>query len=139
MKIAVCGSMAFAKEMVDVSTNLKRSGHVCFIPHDAIGHVTGKIKKDSSSEGIHKKIAKDLIRRHHKLIQKSDAILVLNYDKKGTKNYIGGNTFLEMGFAHVLRKPIYLLNPIPDMNYTDEIIAMQPIILDGSLSKIGRR
>lgn len=31
----------------------------------------------------------------------SDAILVLNYDKKGIKNYIGGNTLMEMGFAHV--------------------------------------
>ena len=128
--------MAFAKEMVDVSINLKRSGHVCFIPHDAIAHVTGKIKKDSSSEGIHKKIAKDLIRRHYNYIKKSDAVLVLNYGKKGVKNYIGGNTFLEMGFAHVLRKPIYLLNPIPAMGYTDEIMVMRPTILDGDLLKI---
>ncbi len=62
--------------------------------------------------------------------------LAVNIDKKGIKNYIGGNTFLEMGFAHVLDKKIFLLNEIPDISYKDEIKAMQPIILNGDLSKI---
>ena len=34
-----------------------------------------------------------------------------------------------MGFAHVLNKKIYLLNNIPEMSYSDEIRAMQPIVL----------
>ena len=70
-------------------------------------------------------------------IKKSDAILVLNYDRKGIKNYIGGNTFLEIGFAHVLDKKIYLLNPIPDINfYKEEIEAIHPEILYGDVGKI---
>ena len=77
-----------------------------------------------------------MIKRYYKIIQNSDAVLVLNFDKNGIKNYIGGNTFLEMGFAYVLNKPIYLVNPIPDMIYTDEIKAMQPKILNGDLGKI---
>jgi len=41
-----------------------------------------------------------------------------------------------MSFAYILKKKIYLLNPIPDMIYTDEIIAMHPIVLNGDLTKI---
>lgn len=41
-----------------------------------------------------------------------------------------------MAFAHVLNKKIFLLNPIPQINYSDEIEAMNPIILNHDLSKI---
>ena len=54
----------------------------------------------------------------------------------GIPNYIGGNTFLEMGFAHVLNKKVFLLNNIPAMPYDDEIKDMQPIVLNGDLLKI---
>ncbi len=63
-------------------------------------------------------------------------MLVLNYNKNNIPNYIGGNTFIEMAFACVLNKPIYLLNPIPDISYTSEIEAMQPIILNGDLKMV---
>jgi len=62
--------------------------------------------------------------------------LVANYNKREIQNYIGGNSFLEMGFAHILRKKIFLLNEIPEMIYSDEIKAMQPIILNGILSDV---
>ncbi len=61
---------------------------------------------------------------------------MINLTKKGIDNYIGGNTFLEMGFAYVLAKKIFLWQDIPEMIYTDEIKAMQPIILNGDLNKI---
>ena len=60
----------------------------------------------------------------------------MNYEKRGIKNYIGGNVFLEIGFAHVLGKKIFLLNEIPDMFYKDEIESMDPIVLKGNLNKI---
>jgi len=63
-------------------------------------------------------------------------VLVANVERKGVKGYIGGNSFLEMGFAFVLNKPIYLLHEIPDINYKDEIEAMIPIILNGDFLKI---
>lgn len=65
-----------------------------------------------------------------------ERILIINIDKKGIKNYIGGNAFLEMGFAHILSKKIYLFNPIPKMIYTDKILAMQPVILSKNLDNI---
>jgi predicted RNA-binding protein with PUA domain len=62
--------------------------------------------------------------------------LVVNEDLNNVEGYIGGNTFLEMGFAHVLNKKIFLLNPIPEMGYEDEIVAMKPVVLNNDLEKI---
>lgn len=62
--------------------------------------------------------------------------MVINHEKKGIKNYIGGNTFLEVGMAFWLNKKIFFLNPIPKMDYYTELAAMGPIVLDGDFSKI---
>lgn len=71
------------------------------------------------------------------MIKDSDAILVVNLDKKGIKNYIGANTFLEIGYAHCLNKKIFFLNPIPEQDYIrDEIKAAEPIVIDQDLTKI---
>jgi len=77
-----------------------------------------------------------LIRDYFNVIKNADAILIANFEKNKIKNYIGGNSFLEMGFAHVLNKKIFIFNNIPEMIYTDEIKAMQPIVLNGNLTKI---
>jgi len=62
---------------------------------------------------------------------------VLNYDKKGVKGYVGGNTLMEIGVAFFLSKPIYLLNDIPeDVSYAEEILGMMPIVINGDLAKI---
>ena len=44
---------------------------------------------------------------------------------------------MEIGFAHVLDQKIFLLNPIPDISfYKTEIEAINPIIINGDISKI---
>jgi predicted RNA-binding protein with PUA domain len=43
-----------------------------------------------------------------------------------------------MGFAYVLGKKIFLVNPIPDLNYKDEIKAMNPIVLNGNIKLINK-
>ena len=74
---------------------------------------------------------------HYNKMKKADAILVLNYDKNGIKGYIGANSFLEMGFAYVLNKKIFLLMEIPDQKYiSDEVLALSPIVLKGDLNLI---
>jgi hypothetical protein len=85
---------------------------------------------------IQHKIEHDFIKAHFRKIEQSDAILILNYEKCGIANYIGGNTFLEMGLAFWLGKKIVLLNPIPDMEYRTEMHAMQPIVLGGDVSTL---
>ena len=45
---------------------------------------------------------------------------------------------MEIGFAHVNNKKIFLLNGIPEnLSYVDEIKAMANVSLNGDLSKIG--
>lgn len=73
---------------------------------------------------------------YYEEIGKNDAILVLNNEKNEISGYIGGNSLIEMGFAIVLNKKIFLLNDIPNIGYSDEIEAMKPIILKGNLEEI---
>jgi len=70
-------------------------------------------------------------------VQANDAVLVVNADKGSDRNYIGGATFLELFKAWELGNRVYLLNPIPENAFGDEIAAMQPEVLHGDLSAIG--
>ena len=89
-----------------------------------------------SVENKWEKIELDLIKNYFEEIKKTDAVLIINENKNGVENYIGGNGLIEMAFAHILNKKIYLLNPVPKLNYTDEIEAMQPIIINNDLKLI---
>lgn len=79
-------------------------------------------------------IKTEMIRRHLERIKKADAILVVNETAKGTENYIGANSFLEMGMAFALGKPIFLLNTIPQQPNRDELLGLNPIELKGDLN-----
>jgi nucleoside 2-deoxyribosyltransferase len=119
-----------------VKNELERLGHKVVVPRNIDKYASGELSLEQKWESSQHKIEHDLIRGYYQIIADSDVLLVINQDKQSQKNYIGGNTFLEIGFAHVLRKPIYLYNEIPDMSYTSEVIAMSPTVIDGDLSKI---
>ena len=144
MKITICSSVDFTLKIIEIKNELDKIGHEVDIPFYTQKIIDGevsideylKIKEKIGDIEFRKKSGEDLIKRHFNNIKKCDCILVLNFDKKGIKNYIGGNTFLEMGFAYVLNKKIYLYNDIPEMNYSDELKAMNPVVINGDLSKI---
>ena len=135
MKIAICGSMIFTEKMLEAKKELESNGHTVFVSY-FIEHYVGKSEEEKVKLTLDDKNNHDAIKEFWEQINNSEAILVLNYDKRGIKNYIGGNTFLEMGFAYVLDKKIFVLNDLPEMHYLDELKAMKPIILNGDLSKI---
>lgn len=129
--------MQFHQEMREVQTLLEKAGHTALVPKSIeLMDREGFVHPTEDDKRIASKIEHDFIRSHFKKVQDADAILVLNYDKKGIVNYIGGNTFLEMGLAFWLGKKIFLLHPIPDMDYKTEMHAMQPAVLYGDISKI---
>jgi len=139
MKITIVGSSVFAKQMVEYRDRLIKLGHNVNLHEHYIAQANGRMKDligRMQKEHASVKIEYDYIRYHYNEIVGSDAVLVLNFDKNGIKNYIGGNTFMEIGFAYVNNKKIFLLNPIPDMNYRDEIEACQPIVINNDLSLI---
>jgi hypothetical protein len=133
MKITICSSMTFLDRILIVKGQLEDLGHEVLVPEmsEAFDYTSASVE-----QRIQRKRQYDLIRRHWNKIREGDAILVLNYDKDGVSNYVGGNSFLEMGFAHVLSKPIYLLNPVPDMAYRSEMAAMDPVVIGGKLEQI---
>ncbi len=128
--------MQFHKEMEVMRTKLQARGFTVLVPAD-LDHIENNESYMTNDEDkISTKIEFDFIREHFKKIEQADAILILNYEKKGIAGYIGGNTFLEMGYAFGLDKKVYLLNSIPEMDYKTEMYAIQPIILDGDTDKI---
>lgn len=143
MKIVICGSIIFTPKIKEVADYLIKKGYEVELPFTSQRIINGELtleefknEKQNNGDGALRKIKDDLIKRYYEIMKGADAVVVVNLEKKGIANYIGGNTFLEMGFAHVLNKKIYLYNDIPDLSYTDEIKAMQPIALRGDLSKI---
>ena len=132
MKITICGSMFFAKDMLEIKQKLEGQNHIVIVPANTDKYANGTIDVENKWE----KRDLDVIRAYFEEIKKTDAILVINKDKNNIKNYVGGNSLIEMAFAHVLNKKIFLLNPVPQINYSDEIEAMKPVILNNNLSKI---
>lgn len=136
MRIGIIGSMQFTEKMVELRDRLNAKGHHAFVT-DLHKPFIGKTDEEKEHIKLDQKNNKDAIREFWKMMQGADAVLVANYDKGGISNYIGGNTFLEMGFAHVLNQKIFLLNPMPKMPYYyTEIEAMKPVVIAGNLDKI---
>ncbi len=136
MKIGVIGSMQYTEKMLEARDALIALGHDAFVTDLHIPFI-GKTDEEKEAIKIHQKNNMDAIREFWNAMQGGDAVLVLNLDKHGIKNYIGGNTLMEMGFAHVLNQKIFLYHPIPDIPYyKTEIEAMKPAIIDEDLMRI---
>jgi len=144
MKIVVCASINLTMLVKEVKDRLEKLGHEVEIPFMSQKIIAGEIsladflqQKEESGDGIFRvRAGEDLIKRYYHSIERADAILVANGEKNGVKNYIGGNVFLEIGFAHILDKKIFLLNPLPEVSYKDELEAIKPVILNNNLNLI---
>lgn len=136
MKIGIISSMQFTEKMIEIRDHLIKLGHEVFIT-DLHKSLIGKTDEEKEKIKLHQKYNMDAIRNFWRAMQGADAVLVLNFDKNGIKNYIGGNTLMEIGFAHVLNQKIFLWNQIPEiLYYKSEIEAVKPIIINGDLSLI---
>lgn len=143
MHIVICSSIDFTSEIAKIAAQLRKMGHSVDIPLTSQKIINGELsldnyltEKGTNAESANRKIADDVIRGYFQKIEQADAILVLNFEKKGIPNYIGGNTFLEMGFAHVLNKLIFTYNDLPEMHYKDELIAFRPTVIKEDLTLI---
>ena len=136
MRIAICSSMVFSEKILKTKKELEAMGHEVLMPNFVNAYL-GKDEKEKERLTKYHKNEKDAIRAYWGEIQKSDAILVLNYTRRGIENYIGGNVLMEIGFAHVLGKKVILMNPIPEIEYyKSEIEAVKPVIINSDLKKI---
>jgi len=140
MTIAIFASIRFTPQIKEIKEKLVAKGHQIKLPQTAKKIINGELTMEQfiaeGAEAEKRKIEYNVMKVHYNEIKDSDVVLVLNFTKNNIENYIGGNTFLEMGFAHILDKPIFLLNDIPKMIYTDELKAFQPIVIHSDLDLI---
>lgn len=136
MKIGVIGSLHFVEQLFAARDGLRNLGHDAFISSQAEPFL-GKNQAERDALNIQQKMEEDAIREFWRLMQGADAVLAVNLEKRGIPGYIGGNTLLELGFAHVLGQKIFLWEPIPDIPYYQtEIEAMKPVIINGDLTLV---
>lgn len=133
MKIIICGSISASDEILSVQHQLQEKGHTVEIP-EGVKHKELRTVDAPLEEKAEVKIKHDLIRGYFEKIKLSEIVLIVNPAKNGIKGYIGGNTLIEMAFAHVLNKKLFVLHEIPDLPYASEILATQPVVLHGDLS-----
>lgn len=121
-------------EMREAEEKLREFCHEVLMPIQAKGV---DYWSEDNTNRVEAKKTHGLIGKHMDKIERSDAILVINITKKDVENYIGANTFLEVGFAHYRKKKIFFLNPTPVQAYIiDEIETIEPIVINGDYSKI---
>lgn len=142
--ITICSSANFYRRAVEVQARLEALGYKVIIPLTAekmkasgdyeAAHYRTWLQDDAD---CHKKTA--LMREHFDEVAKGDACLVVNEEKHGIKNYIGGNVLMEMALAFHLKKPIFVLNEIPEESaFLEEIKGMQPLALRGKAETIAQ-
>lgn len=91
--ITVCGSLRFAKEMMEITEKMELQGNCMLVP---IYNPSRPNKDDFTEEE-----ALMLDKMHKERIKLGDAILVVNID-----NYIGSSTKSEIEYAESLGKEV---------------------------------
>ena len=138
MKIAICGSLKFINEMKEAQKQLEELGHQVLMPQSIIENQSKEYSLSLKEKDLTQfsKFVGGRIKLHADKIKESDAILVLNYDKNGKENYIGPNTFLEMGFAFIAGRKIFTINKIPKDEKHDELVSLNTTCINNNLELI---
>ena len=135
MKIFIICSKVFYNKIPEIKNQLEQVGYSITLPNSYDNPGMEDHMRSLGSEE-HAKWKSEMIRHSTDVIQGIDAVLVLNFDKKGVKNYLGGATFLEIYDAFKLNKKIFLYNDIPEGILRDEIVGFCPVVINGNLDLI---
>jgi hypothetical protein len=139
MKIFIVCSKSFYTKVEPIKQELEKKGHTIIVPN-LYEERTKEVEPESTAWNFgqteHIKFKKNMYKMSREKIKNVDALLVLNFDKKNKKNYIGGATFLEMYNSFLENKKIYLFNDIPHGDLYDEIHGFEPTIINGNLDLI---
>ncbi|MFA7193496.1 MAG: hypothetical protein WC087_01090 [Candidatus Paceibacterota bacterium] len=135
MKLFLICSKVFYDKIPEIKNELEDAGHVVTLPNCFDDPGTEARYRDLGFDE-HSKWKSSMIKHSESVINNQDAVLVLNFEKHGIQNYIGGATFLEMYDAFKLNKKIFLFANIPEGILKDEIIGFNPTLIEGDLSKV---
>jgi len=140
--IAICASASTYTKVIPFSEDIAAKDFKVILPATAkkmkkngIANTEVVIDWANNPKGYEYK--SQLIRGHFDEISNCDALLVLNYEKNGKPNYIGGNVLMEMTIGFYLHKPIFIYNDAPTYSpLLDEILGMQPVFLGGDINNL---
>lgn len=97
MVITICGSTRFKDKILEVAEGLTLDGHIVMMPT--------VFRHDDPNLTTEMRIR--LENQHREMINKSDAIFVVNVDK-----YIGESTYSMLDWATRMKKEVYFLEEI---------------------------
>lgn len=135
MKLLIICSKAFYKDIAPIKEQLEKNGHTVELPNSYYEPDAEK-KSWALGEKEHAEFKARMFRMSEERIETMDAVLTLNFDKNGKKNYIGGATFIEIYEAFMKKKKIFLYNDIPEGMLYDEISGFSPIVINGNIDLI---
>jgi len=135
MKIFIICSKHFYNRVPEIAKKLQENGHEITLPNS---YENPFEEEEMKSKGLehHVEFKQKMMRLHEPKIRMNDAVFALNFEKNKQPNYIGGGTFMEIVKAWELDKKIYLYNPVPECIFTDELRGINPVIINGDLSKL---
>ncbi len=133
MKVLLICSKAFYDRLSPIKDSLESAGHEVYMPNCWDHPETEAMYRGTSEHSAWKA---SMFKKSEETIKNMDAVLVLNYDKNGYKNYIGGATFLEIYDAFRMNKKIFFMNDLPEGMLHDELIGFSPIVIYGDLSRL---
>lgn len=137
MKIFIICSKAFYNEVKTIKEKLETMGHEIIVPNSYNDYLLGRnSEQEAYNKGTQAEFKSRMFKMSKERIQNIDAVLTLNFDKNGQKNYIGGATFLELYEAFMAGKKIYLYHDIPEGILKDEINGFSPIIINENLDLV---
>lgn len=140
--ITICTSSSFYRQAVELAEEFEKAGFNVLLPDMA-----EDMKKANDFERRNFQpwltdpgkyyVKGDLMHGHFNKVADGDAVFVINDEKHGVPNYIGGNVLMEMALAFHLGKPIFILNEVPEQSpFMEEIYGMGPVTLKGKASDL---
>ena len=102
--------MRLKEKIAEVAGVLEKMGHQVYLPK-IVHDFDYRNRTHEEAAAIKKQYG--LMKRHLAKIEKSDAIIVLNYDVGEIENYIGGNTFFGDGCGLLPGEADLSLEPDP--------------------------
>ena len=136
MKIYLAASKSFYDLLPKKKAELEALNHEVILPSTA---EDSEIEYRVWREGGHKahvKLLRKLFQDSEDRIKESDAIYLLNYEKRGVPGYVGGAALIELYIAYREHKKIFLENDIEKGPMYDEIMGFDPVFVCSDLKLI---
>jgi hypothetical protein len=137
VKIFIVCSKSFYEKVSPIKDKLESQGYDIDLPL-SFDNPKAELEVKQAGSIQHAAWKANKLREQIEKVKACDAVLVLNFEKNGVSNYIGGATFLEVFKAWELDKKIYFYNPLPEGILRDELIGMNPTILNGNVDLINQ-